>query len=61
MSTHLSGFQSFSGFLHHFVLVKLAISSRRFQPALLLPAASELAAACVVAEEVTIAQLPSGR
>ena len=29
MSTHLSGFQSFSGFLHHFVFAKLATSSLR--------------------------------
>ena len=29
MSTHKSGFQSFSVFLHHFVLAKLAASSRR--------------------------------
>ena len=27
MSTHLPGFQSFSNFLHHFVLAKLATSS----------------------------------
>ena len=27
MSTHLPGFQSYSGFLHHFVLAKLATSS----------------------------------
>ena len=27
MSTHLPGFQKFSGFLHHFVLAKLATSS----------------------------------
>ena len=27
MSTHMPGFQSFSGFLHHFVLAKLATSS----------------------------------
>ena len=29
MSTHLPGFQSFSNFLHHFVLAKLATSSIR--------------------------------
>ena len=29
MSTHLLGFQSFSAFLHHFVLAKLASSSLR--------------------------------
>ena len=30
MSTHLPGFQcNFSGFLHHFVLAKLATSSKR--------------------------------
>ena len=29
MSTHLPGFQSFYGFLHHFVLAKLATSSIR--------------------------------
>ena len=29
MSTHLPGFQSFSGFLHHFVLAKVATSSIR--------------------------------
>ena len=29
MSTHLLGFQSFSGFLHHFVLAKLATTSIR--------------------------------
>ena len=29
LSTHLPGFQSFPGFLHHFVLAKLAISSIR--------------------------------
>ena len=29
MSTHEPGFQSFSGFLHHFVLAKLANSSIR--------------------------------
>ena len=29
LSTHLPGFQSFSGFLHHFVLAKLATSSMR--------------------------------
>ena len=29
MSTHIPGFQSFSGFLHHFVLAKLATSSMR--------------------------------
>ena len=27
MNTHMPGFQSFSGYLHHFVLVKLATSS----------------------------------
>ena len=31
MSTHLPGFRSFSGFLHHFVLAKLAISSRKLE------------------------------
>ena len=29
MSTHLPGFRSFYGFLHHFVLGKLATSSMR--------------------------------
>ena len=29
MSTHVSGFQSFPRFLHHFVLAKLATSSIR--------------------------------
>ena len=29
MSTHLPGFQSFSGFSHHFALAKLASSSIR--------------------------------
>ena len=29
MSTHVPGFQSFSGFFHHFVLAKLATSSIR--------------------------------
>ena len=29
MSTHLPGFQSFSAFLHHFVLAELATSSIR--------------------------------
>ena len=29
MNTHVAGFQSFSGFLHHFVLAKLANSSIR--------------------------------
>ena len=29
MSTHVSGFQSFFSFLHHFVLAKLATSSIR--------------------------------
>ena len=29
MSTHMPGFQSFSGFLHDFVLAKLAMSSIR--------------------------------
>ena len=29
MSMHASGFQSFSGFLHHVVLVKLSTSSIR--------------------------------
>ena len=28
---HMPGFQSFSGFLHHFVLTRLAISSIRVQ------------------------------
>ena len=28
MSTHMPGFQSFSSFLHHFVLTKLATSSQ---------------------------------
>ena len=29
MNTHIAGFQSFSAFLHHFVLAKLAASSIR--------------------------------
>ena len=29
MSTHLVGFQSFSGFLHHFEIAKLATSTMR--------------------------------
>ena len=29
MNTHVPGFQSFSGFLHHFVMTKLVISSIR--------------------------------
>ena len=29
MSTHSPGFQAFSGFLHHFVIAKLASSSIR--------------------------------
>ena len=32
MSTHLPGFQSFSRFLHHFVLAKLANNSKRVNP-----------------------------
>ena len=32
MSTHLTGIQSFLGFLHHFVLAKLATSSIRVNP-----------------------------
>ena len=32
MNTHLPGFQSFSGILHHFVLAKLATSSLRVKP-----------------------------
>ena len=29
MSTHVPGFQSFLGFLHHFILAKLATSSEK--------------------------------
>ena len=32
MSTHLPGFQSILGFLHHFVLAKIATSSIRVNP-----------------------------
>ena len=32
MSTHVPGFQSFSSFLHQFVLAKLANSSIRVKP-----------------------------
>ena len=34
MSTHVPGFQSFSVFLHHFVLAKLTTSSRRVKSVL---------------------------
>ena len=38
MSTHVPGFHSFSGCLHHFVLSKLATSSIRVKTAVCLPA-----------------------